>query len=113
MSNIHPQRSDVKIGHWVMLRDHWIVGPILPPPYPEEAGQWALQVKVGDCPTGMTVVTGEIDGRGVSDDPNSDSPRRIMFTGTRKEVLAFASQCDLADEVMEEILEEERMSARQ
>jgi hypothetical protein len=104
-----PTRADVKVGHWVVLRDYWVVGPILPPKYPEEADQWALQVKTGNYPTGMTVVTGEIDGCGVSDDPHSDSPRRIMFTGTKKEALAYAMQCALADEIMEEIIAEENI----
>jgi hypothetical protein len=110
MSRYFPKRSDVKVGHWVVLRDHWVVGPILPPPYPEEGDQWPLMVKVGDYPTGMTVVTGEIDGCGVSDDPRSDSIRRIIFTGTRIEALTYARQCALADAVMEEILEEERQA---
>jgi hypothetical protein len=81
----------------------------MPPPYPEEADQWALMVQCGNFPTGWTVVTGEIDECGVSDDPSSDSIRRIIFTGSKREALAYASQITLADETMEEILEEERV----
>ena len=98
---LFPSHAEVNPGDWVMLRDHWVVGPILEPPYPEEKHAWSLQVKVGDYPTGMTVVTGE-------DDPHSDSLRRIIFSGTKEEVLAYAHQCALADRVMEEIIEEEK-----
>lgn len=80
----------------------------MPPQHPEEPDWQALQVQYGQYPTGWTVVTGEIDGCGVSDDPHSDSIRRIMFTGTKKECLDYASRCTMADEVMEQLLEKEQ-----
>ena len=43
-----PTRADVKVGHWVVIRDHWVVGPIFPPKYPEEALAYAMQCALAD-----------------------------------------------------------------
>lgn len=98
MNELHPLRSDIKPGHWVVLRNQWLVGPVLPP-NEDDIGVYVLFSRTTS--TRYQVFTREDDSR------YWDDARRVVFSGPRKEALAYWNQILLADEIMDEIIDEE------
>lgn len=95
--NLNPTSTEIQPGHWCVLRNGWLVGPVMPF---ENEDERAMGVYV-DAPGRWQVF------------PSKDwlicmdEPRRVCFSGTKAEAVDYIKQCLLADEIIEEILNEE------
>jgi hypothetical protein len=98
MNYLNPLRADIRQGHWAVLRNGWLVGPVLPPEFD------CVFVSFDDKADVPLLIHGR------DDNVAWDNPRRVCFSGTKEEAVAYLRQGILADELIDEILEEERQA---
>lgn len=93
---MRPTRKNIKPGDWLVLRNGWVVGPVVETCFDD----FATYVAFGDG-------TWQVD---TIDQPDTHigMTRFVMFAGSLQQACAYRQQIDLADQTIAEIIAEEQ-----